>query len=386
MRRPSCRRCWPKRWRTWRQSSEWLPNFKHFYKQVCIYIHNAGARQNEPPSMPHNWVPYHPTIYHYIFRIIWWPQIVVIMLIFDTRQSLSTFDLSSKVGVQILELSLGTRKMRPQWLVGESQSFLCPIMRGYNLLAKQVSRSHLWLGLWPTYKRLFTKYQFDKAAADGASFNSTWGHARRETLAAAGAVSRFSPIFDTQIVGQNLVPKLEGSTRGLTRSAMNEGSFEGSQFRVCAIAMLYNPAGKHVLAVSRNPFLGEQNMVSAETASTNLTIINPMNNPAVAEVNLEDGLQAAPRWIHEWPGARPLTFRWWNMAREIPNWHFIGTIIYQWEFDYQSDSKPFFGIRKLAQNVRSQDMIIGGILSAVNHQPHVCVVYRPNKKARLRST
>ena len=98
-------------------------------------------------------------------------------------------------------------------------------------------------------------------------------------------------MFDTQIVGQSLVPKLEGSTRGLTRSAMNEGSFEGSQFRVCAIAMLYNPAGKHVLAVSRNPFLGEQNMVSAETAPTNLTIINPMNNPAVAEVNLEDGLQ-----------------------------------------------------------------------------------------------
>lgn len=96
------------------EAKQWMvAQLQTFYKQVCIYIHNAGARQNEPPSMPHNWVPYHPTIYHYIFRIIWWPQIVVIMLIFDTRQSLSTFDLSSKVGVQILELSLGTRKMRP---------------------------------------------------------------------------------------------------------------------------------------------------------------------------------------------------------------------------------------------------------------------------------
>ena len=36
--------------------------------------------------------------------------------------------------------------------------------------------------------------------------------------------------------GSNFDPQIGGSTRGSTRGAIKEGSFEGSQFRVCAIA------------------------------------------------------------------------------------------------------------------------------------------------------
>ena len=157
MRRPSCRRCWPIRWRTWRQSSEWLPKFKLVKHSInrYVYIYNAGARQNEPPSMPHNWVPYHPMICHYIFRIIWWPQIVVMMLIFDTRQYTVNFWPFFQGRCANFGIESRHKEDETHWLVGESQSFLCLIMRGYNLLAKQVSRSRLWLGLWPTYKKAF---------------------------------------------------------------------------------------------------------------------------------------------------------------------------------------------------------------------------------------
>jgi hypothetical protein len=95
-------------------------------------------------------------------------------------------------------------------------------------------------------------------------------------------------------VGQILIPRLEVQ-QGVQQGAPSRRVLlRGANFEFVPLPiaiLLYNPAGKHVLAVSRNPFLGEQNMVSAETAPTNLTITNPMNNPAVAEVNLEDGLQ-----------------------------------------------------------------------------------------------
>ena len=95
-------------------------------------------------------------------------------------------------------------------------------------------------------------------------------------------------------MGQILIPRLEVQ-QGVQQGAPSRRVLlRGANFEFVPLPiaiLLYNPAGKHVLAVSRNPFLGEQNMVSAETAPTNLTITNPMNNPAVAEVNLEDGLQ-----------------------------------------------------------------------------------------------
>ena len=109
------------------------------YVRVCVYVY----RRAEPPSMPHNWAPYHPMCFHSIFRIIWWPQIVVCLCLTQGEYTVN-FGSFFQGRCSNLGIESGHKEDETHSLATESQSFLCLILKGYDLLANQVSRSHFW--------------------------------------------------------------------------------------------------------------------------------------------------------------------------------------------------------------------------------------------------